>query len=346
MQVIEAPHEIATRRARAQSGSPELRFIRPATFDRLLPHWRGLADRALVANPFMAPEFIEPAAAHLAARDEMLLAAVFQPHARSEELIGLFALAQKQPRGFSLLRAPTATPWAHPLFADSTPLLSTDAADARSAILTLLDGIAGHGEGPLSFPALPVKSPIVDLMAEVAAERGLDATFGRPSVHTHGLDIMLSRPPSAEHVALAREPAPVQAMLEQALAFDATRPRVPGEASAALFDQRQVSFLRAAVRGFAHTRQIVMARFDDGRRKAAAAALLAPGMVYMWRLFGTAAHDPSVEAALATVIANATERQVVAAAAEPVAGICMPPLRTATLTLSGAAQRTLNAWSM
>jgi hypothetical protein len=354
MQIVEARDTSAAER-RPEGKTPgkavarrpaETRFVRPAAFDRLLPHWRGLADRAFVANPFMAPEFIEPAAAHLAARDELLLAAVFRPHARSEELIGLFALSQKPPRGLALLRTPAVSLWTHPLFPDGTPLLAEDPRDAKTAVTALLDAIAAGGRHILKFPAMPVASPVVELIADAAAAHGLQPGLGETVTHTRGLDIMLSRPPAADHVSIAREPAPVQAMLEQALAFDAARSRMPGEPAAALFDQRQLSFLRAAARGFSHTRQIVMARFDDGRRKAAAAALLAPGVAYVWRLFGAAAHDPTVEAALATAISSATERQVVAATAEPVAGICMPPFRTATLTLAESPQRALNMWSI
>jgi hypothetical protein len=354
MQIVEARDTSATERrpagrlpGKAAALRPaEARFVRPAAFDRLLPHWRGLADRAFVANPFMAPEFIEPAAAHLAARDELLLAAIFRPHALSEELIGLFALSQKQPRGLALLRAPTASLWTHPLFPDGTPLLSADPNDAKTAVTAFLDAVSAGGRHILMFPAMPVASPVVELIAGAAAVRGLQPRLGETITHTRGLDIMLSRPPAASHVTIAREPAPVQAMLEQALALDAARSRLPGEPAAALFDQRQLSFLRAAARGFSHTRQIVMARFCDGQRKAAAAALLAPGMAYMWRLFGAAAHDPSVEAALATAISTATERQVVAATTEPVAGICMPPFRTATLSLAEGRQRALNLWSI
>jgi hypothetical protein len=94
--------------------------------------------------------------------------------------------------------------------------------------------------------------------------------------------------------------------------------------------------MRAAVRGFSHTRQVAMARLDDGRRRAAALAWLSADRAFVWRLFGKDAHNPSVEMALARAICVATGRTPFAAAQTPVSGVGMAAFPTVTATLSFA----------
>jgi hypothetical protein len=313
---------------------PHVVLTSPAAFDKLKPHWRGLADRAITQNPFMAPEFIEPAAALLAKRQELTLAAVYRRHARSEELIGLFALGQMIRRAFPLGSAPVPTFWSHRCLADATPLLSADTTDATDAVAALLDATEAPRRGGFIMPALAAGSAALSAISAAAAARGLDLRLSGETAHSHGLHIMLREPQIAAGVTVVREPAPLMAMLEQALAMDAAAPRAAGQAPADLMDHQMLAFLRATVRGFAHTRQAVMARLDAGGMRASLLAWLGADQAFIWRLFGPDARNPTAEAALAFAVGTATGRTPVAATADPVSGFCMAAHPTVTASLT------------
>ncbi|MGL4240665.1 MAG: hypothetical protein ACRCTI_06090, partial [Beijerinckiaceae bacterium] len=90
-------------------------FVRAAACEKLLPEWRGLADQSLDDNPFMLPEFVQPAAAHLSAGADPLLVAVWTHHIRSRELIGLFAVTlQRAPGPAGWVRQRRVSLWRHP----------------------------------------------------------------------------------------------------------------------------------------------------------------------------------------------------------------------------------------
>jgi hypothetical protein len=308
-------------------------FSRPAASEKLTPDWRGLADSALEANPFMAPEFVLPAAIHLARQDDLMLASAWKTHPRSRELIGLFLIHTQRARAFGWPQPRRTEVWSHPATPLGPLLLSRDAALAETAAGALIDALRAGRTARLAFPAIPAGGAVAEAIQSAAARRGvvLDATVDQP--RSRGLDIMLTRAPASGPVVVAREPAALRAMLEQALAMDAATPRLPGDVSPALFAADELAFLRSVTRGFAQTGQIAMARLHDGPRKAAAVALLAPDRAYLWRLFGPSAHDPMAEAALACALRDATGLPVAAATAHPTAGFCTTPLRTRTLSL-------------
>jgi hypothetical protein len=305
----------------------------PEAFDRLKPHWRGLADKAVTRNPFMAPEFLEPAAVHLAQRGELSLAAVFRKHAHSDELIGLFAMGATPRRTFPFGRAGAQTLWNHPCFTDATPLLSADGDDAQAAAGAILDVYGASGHCGLTLPSVVQGSRALSAITAAAESRGLVAHSSSPDLHSHGLHLMLSAPADLSAVTVARDPAPLLAMTEQALAMDAAL-LATGRRGPELRDQRLVSFIRAAVRGFSHTRSAVIARFDKNGRRAAALAWLSTEKAFIWRLFGPDAHDPAVEAALARAIGNATGRTPVGASHAPIAGFCAEAHPTQTVRLA------------
>jgi hypothetical protein len=302
--------------------------IEPASFDKLKPHWRGLADRALTPNPFMSPEFIEPAAVHLAGRNELALAAVFRQHSRSEELIGLFAVRPQLPASLSFGRSGRPSLWSHPWMTDATPLLSADRDDARDAVQAIFGAFGTIQRGGLTIPSIAAGSAALEVIGEAAAARGMTVRLSPQDTHSRGLHIVIDRPAPFDGIAVAREPATLVAMLEQALAMDAA-----AAGPSALHDLKTISFLRAAVRGFSHTRQAVMARIDDGKQRAAALAWLSPDRALIWRLFGPHGRRPSMELALARAIGNATGRRPAAASFEPVAGFGMEPHATVTATI-------------
>jgi hypothetical protein len=308
-------------------------FVRPNASDKLLPDWRGLADNALEPNPFMAPEFVLPAAIHLARPDDVTLVCAWKTHARSRELIGLFLMHAQRPRSFGWPQPRLAGLWSHPAMPLAAPLLSREPALAAAAMLAFIDALQAGRAARATFPAIPAASAVAELIRAAAAVRGLAMEASADGAHSRGLDIMLTRNPDSGPVTVARDPTALRAMLEQALAMDAAAPRIPGEAGPAIFATDELTFLRAVVRGFSHTGQVILARFSDGARKAAACAVLAPDRVYLWRLFGPSAHDPMAEAVLSCALRDATGLPVTAATAHPTAGFCTTPLRTQTLSL-------------
>jgi hypothetical protein len=332
MRIVDAQAGLAARVV--AKGETHVAIVPPAGFDRLKAHWRGLADKAVTPNPFMAPEFLEPAAVHLAQRHELALAAVFRRHARSQELIGLFALTQNQRRAFGFGRAADPSLWSHPEFPDATPLLGSDAGDAEAAAEALFDAVGAGRRGGLTMPFLAADSAALAVLRSVAERKGLAVQLSRHDPHSHGLHLMLREPRAAAAVMVARDPTPLMAMLEQALAMDAQRPRLPGQPTAELGDQRLLSFTRAAVRGFSHTGAAVMARFEQDGRRAAALAWLSGGNAHVWRLFGPDASHPTAEAALAHAIGAASGARPIAATREPVSGLCMAAKPTVTMRLS------------
>ncbi len=303
-------------------------FVPAAASEKLLPDWRGLADQALESNPFMAPEFIQPAAMHLAGAEALTLACVWRRHPRSQELIGVFALAGPRLRRFRWLQSRKTGLWLNAAMPLSAALLARNPAVARQAVLALLDSLSSGDYRRVCFPGVDADGPLADILAEIGSGRvgGVAAAPDLP--RSRGLDIMLRSSPGPDTVAVAREPAALRAMLEQALVMDAGAPRSEGDPAPLLFDARGLAFLRAAVRGFANTGQVLMGRYSEDGRKAAAVALVGADRTFLWRLFGPAAQDPRAEAALACAFAEAAGKPVVAAAHQPMAGFCVQPLRT------------------
>jgi hypothetical protein len=324
-------------RGGARADAPEddvtVTLVPAAAGDKLLPDWRGLADTALFANPFMAPEFMQPAAVHLARADDMMLAAAWRKHARSRELIGLFALTIQRPRGLRWLQPRTASLWADGAMPLPAVLLSADAAAAQQATAALVGALEKTGVRRVAFPKVEVASRFAEVLGAASAARAGALAQGADDVHSRGLDIMLTVAPHINAVTLAQDPPSLRAMLEQALAMDAATPRQSGDAAPVLFDAQGLAFLRAMVRGFSHTGQIVMARYNEGARKAVAIALMGRERAYLWRLLGPAAHDPKAETALTWAIREATGLPVSAATDYPMAGFCTAPMRTRTFTL-------------
>jgi hypothetical protein len=320
-------------RCAADPRDVSVELVPAAACSRLLPDWRGLADRALQPNPFMAPEFLLPAAMHLSGSKDLVLACVWKSHPRSRELIGLFALAVPRARGFSWRQADRSALWAHSTVPLGTPLLSQDPAAAAAALSAFITSQRRGGLPGLSFPSVEAGSGLMALLAEAAISRGLTVSQSPDATHSRGLDINLTREPETSGVMLAQDPASLRAMLEQALAMDAAMPRETGSAPPVIYDASRLAFLRAVIRGFAQTGQIIMARLNDGSRKAVAIAVIGPDRAYLWQLFGPSAREPGTEAALTCAIRAALSKPVAAATAHPVAGFCTMPLRTQTIVL-------------
>jgi hypothetical protein len=334
MRISERTADLATAMAARDTGRASIYVMAtpPEAFDRLKPHWRGLADKALTPNPFMAPEFLEPAAMHLAQRGELTLAAIFRKHARSDELIGLFAMGSTPRRTFPFGRAGAPTLWVNPCFADATPLLSSDADDAAAAAGAMLDAFGAAGRGGLTLPAVAEGSLTLSALVAAAEARGLAARTSSPDTHSRGLHMVLHEPAEVASVTVARDPAPLMAMTEQALAMDAILV-TNGRRGPELRDQRFVSFVRAAIRGFSHTRSVVIARYEKDGRRAAALAWLSADKAFIWRLFGPDAQDPRVEAALAHAIGSATGKTPVGASHFPISGFGTQAHPTQTVRL-------------
>jgi hypothetical protein len=331
---LAGPQAVRVRAERPRQGETGVTLHRMSAADKLLPDWRGLLDIALEDNPFMCPEFMQPAAAHLVRGAEVMLAAAWRQHARSRELIGLFILAPHRPRGLAWLQPRTVALWSGGPLPLAPMLLSPDPDAASAAIAALVafadDAQAGH----LVFPAVDAAGPAAPLIAAVASDQGLGLSRLDDASHSRGLDFMIAPEHVGLDVTVTSEPSGLRAMLEQALAMDAGM--IEGEAgmAAAVFDTAELAFLRAVVRGFSRNARIVMARVDDGGRKAVAIALLARDRAYLWRIFGRSADEPMAQLALARAIMTASGRAVHAAAARPIAGFCTTPLRTATLDVS------------
>jgi hypothetical protein len=329
-----APHAVMARSEYTRWGDHAVTLHRMSAADKLLPDWRGLLDAALEDNPFMCPEFMQPAAAHLVRGTEVMLLAAWRQHARSRELIGLFVLAPHRPRGFSWLQPRSVALWSGGPSPLAPMLLSPDREAASAAIAALVafanDAQAAH----VLLPAVDAAGPATSLVEAISTAHDLSLSRFDDASHSRGLDFMVAPEHVGLAVTVASEPAGLRAMLEQALAMDAGVIRDEPGMAAALFDAAEVAFLRAVVRGFSRTARIVMARIDDGGRKAAAIALLARDRAYLWRIFGRSADEPMAQLALARAIMTASGRPVHAAAARPIAGFCTTPLRTATFELS------------
>lgn len=315
----------------------EIELVPAAASDSLLPHWRGLADQALEANPFMAPEFILPASMHLSVGAPLMLACVWRKHARSRELTGLFPLTRVAGRAFGWLAGPRFAMWSHPLMPISMPLLCRDPDMAARAITTFLT-VQLTSRREFTFPTVRAGGAVAAALGTAAvgtAVFGLQLTVSRQAdaPHSRGLDIDLQRPPLPDTAVLAQEPATLRSMLEQALVMDATVDRQPGAAPAVIHDASRLAFLRAVVRGYAQTGQVIMAKLNADGRKAVGIAIVGEHSGYLWQMFGPAAHDPMAEAAIACALRTALGKPMVAAVSHPIAGFCTVPLRTETIRL-------------
>jgi Acetyltransferase (GNAT) domain len=316
------------------TGEYAIETMSAAACARLLPDWRGLADRALAPNPFMSPAFVLPAAMHLFGARDPVITAVWRRHARSRELVGLFVSAVSRTRGFGWRPAGRGGLWSHDMMPLGAPLLSADTEAAAAVLSAFVSAQRRMGDGGVAFPAIETAGALASLLTSVAEALNLTVTLSPDADHSRGLDINLTRDPETAHVVLAQDPASLRAMLEQALAMDAALPRAPGDTPAIIDDTGRLAFMRAVVRGFAQTGQITMARLNDGSRKAVAIALVGPDRAYLWRMLGPSAHDPLVEAALTCAIRASVAMPVAAATAYPVAGFCTVPLRTQSVVLS------------
>jgi hypothetical protein len=315
-------------------GDVSVTYLRASASDRLLPDWRGLADRALDASPFMLPEFILPAAAHLSPGAELTLATAWKAHPRTRELIGLFVQAPQPQRALPWRSRRRSALWSHRLLPLAPVLLSSDPDAARLAVKAYIDAAMRDRIATATIPAVERGGMLEDIIAVIGEDLGLMLSSTDDAARSRGLDIMVSDDRTTTAVQIAHDPATIRAMLEQALAMDVAVDRGSRDRPPVLFDAGELSFMRAVARGFASLERIVMARLIDGERRAMGIGLAARDRVYLWRLLGPSARDPAVEAALTRAIAAAAGTPAIAATDHPIAGFCAAPLRTASLQLS------------
>jgi CelD/BcsL family acetyltransferase involved in cellulose biosynthesis len=144
--------------------------------DREIAAWRALADTAAEPNPFFEPDFVLPAARHLASRDVGLLAVE-----NGDGWSACMPVAPMRVGGFS----PGVGTWRHQYCFLGTPLVDRDRLEP--AIGTLLRHPLGKGPAPLFMAEAMSDGPVLGALHHCLAEEKLaivfEADHERASLH-------------------------------------------------------------------------------------------------------------------------------------------------------------------
>ena len=259
-------------RAAARDGSSQywmsVELVRAGALETIVADWRALQQAAVDDLPFMSPDFVLPAACHLAAGDGPDLVAIWERCDAERTLVGLVPLQ----KGVATLgdvwsRPRKATLWQHELQPFAAPLLAGPS-DRASRAIDAFFGWLDRQPAVSSFTmgAMPSASVAADLLIQAATRRRLPLLRRRRPDSTRGLDFKPKGLQGAiDAIAIASEPAALRAALERLLCLDGRR---AVNEPIILQDPMQPALLRTVVRSFGREGRAIIAESSEERAGA------------------------------------------------------------------------------
>lgn len=305
--------------------------VSPEMLESIEGDWRLLLGKSVDDMPFMSPDFLLPAARHLAAADGPELIAVWEESGEGRTLVGLLPLHRGvAAMGDVWMRPRKARLWRHGLQPFAAPLLAGPHDRARRTMEALFDWLDRQpGLQSFAATALPSGSAAAHLIAQTADRRRLPVLRRRGRDLTRGLAFKpTGLRAAADAVTIATEPADLRGALERILCLD-------GHGSLdqpiALDDPMQIAMLRATVRSFGRSGRALIA--EAGESRAGALFLIGREKAFLWRTFGEGAANPVVEAALVIATERRLGLPIAAASTRPLCGAGTDAVPTETLMM-------------
>jgi hypothetical protein len=287
--------------------------------------WEALAAHPLEANPFLYPAYLQPLAQHYVRDAEWRLALVWKDTARSR-LVGLAPVTLGH-MGRSMARR--VVPHVHRLLPIGHPLLSAEPDEAMRALEALM---AHLGDGlVIDFANIPRGGATATLLESLCDANGWVRDTVKDAPFTHGL-YLPTKPilPIGTSVTVMTSPTDVREGLERVLSLSLSK-NGP--------DAAHFTFLRSMSRSLAQQDRLVLAALESPSGSAGAIALRHGAQGWLWRLEGSLAQDPMIQAALCDAIGKATGAPPYALVKPRITGLGCAPLATQSWSIVKARHR-------
>jgi O-antigen/teichoic acid export membrane protein len=166
-------------------------ILRPEEAERIIAHWRGLADRALEPNVFYTPEMALAGIYNLPGGGSARLVVVWRGDGPVRRLVGALPVLPARKRHLNPLPVRRAAEFYGTL---STPLL--DPEQPAGTLRAMLRVLAQHGQAGLILPFLHAAGPVALALDEICTRDGLR----RVTLGSHGRAILRTDLPGCEYV--------------------------------------------------------------------------------------------------------------------------------------------------